>query len=77
MFMNDKHSDLNKRLQSRLLHTLKRMAFFQSMRMTVPESVSKDYLKKGLMLMSLKGRLAYRWYTLIRLRLRRLMVGQN
>jgi len=65
--------EMRKRLQSRMLHTLKSLAFLSSYCEKVPEIISRDYLCRGLSLLGMKERLAYNWYNYIRLPLRRLI----
>lgn len=74
--MKADQKDLKKRLQSRLLAVLQQLAFFQRNGIKTPDTVSRDYLKRGLSLLDIKGRLAYRLYTTVRLPIRNCFVSQ-
>ncbi|MFQ5964651.1 MAG: glycosyltransferase family 2 protein [Candidatus Scalinduaceae bacterium] len=73
--INTEQRDLRKRLQVRILNTLKGIAFIQSNTTTVHDRNSGNYIDKGLSLLNIKGRIAYKWYTLLRLPIRRLVKG--
>lgn len=75
--MKLEQKDLKKRLQFRMLQILKQYAKYQAEGMKLPDSVSIDRLKEGLSLLGLKDKLAYRWLTLIKLPLRRMILGRN
>lgn len=60
-------NDLKKRLQYRMLSVLKQIASLQKNRVKESDQIHGEYLKKGLLTLDIKGRLQYRWYTLIRL----------
>lgn len=75
--MKADQKNLKKRLQSRLLAVLQQLAFFQRNGIKTPDTVSRDYVERGLSLLDIKGRLSYRWYSSIKLPLRRLVLGPN
>lgn len=75
--LTGERKDLKKRLQLRLLSVLERIAFFKSKGIKMPDSVSRDYENRGLSLLDIKGRLAYKWHTSVKLPLRRLVLGPN
>jgi glycosyltransferase involved in cell wall biosynthesis len=70
-------SKLRKRLEERMLATLLQIEFLVSAGARVPDSVSQDYLERGLSFLDSKGRLRYKWYTSGRLPLRNLMKGEG
>jgi len=75
--MDAKQKDLRKRLQFRMLQSLKQLAVYQSKGLKLPDSVSMDRLKEGLSLLGSKDQLVYRWLALIKLPLRRMILGSD
>ena len=68
--------DLKKRLKSRMLQTLKRIALYQSQG-DIADSLPADYRSRCLSILGVKDRIGYRWYTLIKLPLRGLILGRS
>ncbi len=66
MTLGNERKDLRKRLRSRMLSSLKRIAYYQSQGRELC-SIPEDYLSRGLSLLGLKETIMYKWYTLIRL----------
>ena len=71
-----KRKNLQKRLKFRILQTLKQIALYQSQG-DIADSLPADYLSRCLSILRLKDRIGYRWYILIRLPLRRLILGRS
>jgi hypothetical protein len=69
--MKADQKDLKKRLQFRMLKVLQLMASLQSNGEKLPDLVPGDYLKRGLSLLGIKGRLDYKMYTIARLPVRK------
>lgn len=69
--------DLKNRLQIRLLAVLQQLASFQRNGIKTPDTVSRDYVERGLSLLDIKGRLAYNWYASIKLPLRRIIIRNH
>lgn len=63
--------DLRKRLQYRMLNTLKRIVYLQKKGYNTPLSFKENYLEKGLSMLDLTSRLKYYWYASITLHIRR------
>ncbi|MBE0426195.1 MAG: glycosyltransferase family 2 protein [Nitrospirae bacterium] len=70
-------NDLKKRLQFRMLNVLKQIASLQKNGDRPSHSVPGDYLKRGLSLLDLTGKLKYQWYASVRLPVRRFVLGQS
>lgn len=68
---------LRKRLELRILASLKKIALCKSKGMDIPSSISEDYISRGLTQLRFKGRFAYQWYSLVKLPLRRLIRGSD
>lgn len=60
-------------LRLRLRNSMENIAFHESNGLRRPASVPDDYLCRGLSLLDLKGRLLYRWATLIKFPIRRVI----
>jgi glycosyltransferase involved in cell wall biosynthesis len=73
--LNPEQKDLKKRLQDRMLSILKQIAFFHSNDIKPIDSDYGDILKRGLSQLDVKGRLAYRLYTIARLTIRKFIKG--
>ena len=71
----DKNSRLYKRLQLRILIEFKKISFLKSNGTRLPDSVPSDIFKKPFLLLNYKNRIKYWWYTLIKLRVRKLIKG--
>ncbi len=71
---NGRH-EMQKRLQSRMLNTLTRLAFLARDCEKLPEAINADYVTRGLSLLGMKDRLSYEWYVNIKLPMRRLVKG--
>ncbi len=69
--------EITERLQARMLHTLKRLAFLIRHAEDVPWEIERDFIrqKKGLPLLGLKKRLSYEWYARMRLPLASVIKG--
>jgi glycosyltransferase involved in cell wall biosynthesis len=67
--------DLKKRLQIRMLNVLKNILNLQKKIEIRSNSIPEDYLKRGLSLLDLTGKLKYKWYALVRLPVKRLVMG--
>ena len=65
--------ELKKRLQDRLLSTLKRLAFLDNLNTDEPDLLYADYRRRGLSLLGIKERLRYNWYVDVRLPLKSLI----
>jgi len=64
--LESKQKKLRKRLQFRMLTSLKMMSPYKSKGMKLSDWVFNDYIKRGLSLLGFRDRLAYRWSTLIK-----------
>lgn len=73
MAMDPEKKELRKRLQYRIRNTLIKIAFYKSKGMKVDDPVLKDYIKKAWLLLEFRDRLHYRWSTLIKFPIRRLI----
>jgi glycosyltransferase involved in cell wall biosynthesis len=71
---NDR-AEMRERLQSRMLHTLTRLAFLARNCEKMPEAINADYLTRGLSLLGMKDRLSYGWYVNVKLPLRKIIKG--
>lgn len=62
------HADreMVKRLQTRMLHALKTLVLLTHRAEDIPAGIKDDYARKGLPLLDIKKRLAYKWYSEIR-----------
>ena len=65
--INPKNKELKKRLQTRMRSTLNQLAKLKSKSTDIPDSVSSDYVSRGLKHLELKDRLSYFWSILIKL----------
>ena len=72
----NERKDLHNCLKYRMLSSLRVIAFFKSQGIKL-DSISPDYLNRGLCFLGVKERFLYEWYTLVRLPLRRLLKGNN
>lgn len=68
---------LRTRLQLRLLASLKKISFYNSEGIGLPDSVCNDYLQRGLRLIGYRGRMAYLWHTLVKLPIRKIACRTN
>jgi len=75
--MEAEQKDLRKRLQFRMLQSLKQLAVYQSKGLKPPDSVSGDHLNRCLSLLGLRDHLAYTWLTLIKLPIRSLILRRD
>jgi glycosyltransferase involved in cell wall biosynthesis len=65
--LNPKKKELKKRLQTRMRSTLNQLAKLKSKGIELPDSVSSDYVCRGLKHLELKDRLSYFWSIFIKL----------
>lgn len=75
--LNTGQEELRKRLQWRMSQTLRQLAVYESKTEKLHDSISTDRLKEGLSLLGLKDQLVYRWLALIKLPLRRMLLGRD
>ena len=75
--LEHKQKVLRKRLQFRILASLKIVLLWKSKGMEIPTTILDDGLSRGLSLLGFRGRLAYRWVSLIKYPMRRLILGHN
>ena len=71
----DGKEEMRRRLQKRMLQTLKGMAFLMGRCEKVPEMIDAAHVKRALSLLGIKELLAYKWYLGIRLPLRNVIKG--
>lgn len=76
MAMDADKKELRKRVQYHLLKALQKIALYKSQGVTIDDPFLEDHFNKGLSLLGLKARLAYRWYNLIKLPIRKLIRGR-
>ncbi len=74
-YLNSAHKEMKKRLQVRMLYTLKHIAFLTRHGDKVPEMTDGDHIKRGLSLLGLRERFLYSFYAYFRLPLRVLIKG--
>ncbi len=73
--LDNAHREMKKRLQDRMLYTLKHIAFLTRHGDKVPEMTDGDHIKRGLSLLGLRERFLYSFYAYFRLPLRVLIKG--
>jgi len=73
--IRSEQKEIRKRLQNRLFHTLRGLAFLARDRDKMPEMISEGHVKKGIALLGIKERLAYKWYVNIKLPVRKVIKG--
>lgn len=68
--INSSNNRLKKRLQFRILLTLKRLALFKTGELSLPDTIPVNYLHEGLSLLNISDRLRYKWYVTVKLPLK-------
>ncbi|GBC60930.1 glycosyl transferase family 2 [Desulfonema ishimotonii] len=73
--VDSSRKDLRKRIRFHLLHALRRIAWCKSRGICNDVPALEAYIHRGVSLLNMKERIAYRWYALIRMPIRRLIKG--
>lgn len=75
--LNPNQKQMRRRLRFRLLSVLKQIAFYKMQSKNLPDRIPLDYHDRVCSLLTPKERVMYHWYALIRLPVRRLMLGPS
>jgi glycosyltransferase involved in cell wall biosynthesis len=75
--LRPEHDALRRRLEARILIALKRMALYRSEGVALPEVIPADYLASWLPELNMVDRIKYRWYSMLKLPVRRLLRGRG
>ena len=65
--------ELRKKLETRLLMAMKKIAFCESKGQKLPDSIQNDYVNRGLALLGITRRLSYRWSFFIKFPIRKMI----
>ncbi len=68
--LDNDQKEIKKRLQNRMLNTLKRIVYLSSQCEEKPDIIERDYITKGLSMLGNKEQLVYKWYAAVMLPLR-------
>jgi len=69
--------ELKNRLQLRMLRKINKLATLKNAGAEIPDTIFIDQIKKCLSLLGLKHKLAYRWLTMVKLPIRRIILNNE